>query len=266
VWLGAAVALLEQSPYDLKTLGAQLTLALLLQADRTDVRWNEAVLVKALEGCLNYQHEPLLRAALPALVLAVITIDGDAQAPEGPLRGGVGPLKTLQMLLENGLRETNLVRRGVFAEALAQLYDHLGARAVVHMGAGIAIAISVLGCGRAHSALTLRGLGLLAAIVTTCWPRTHAYMRDIVQATLRTSLESSGHMSERDEQSMTREVTIILHALHAAHPAKLATLLAPARTSLPPVEDLLVSIGLGLAELSTSIPCTPDILPNSPSC
>jgi len=34
VWLGAAVALLEQSPYDLKTLGAQLTLALLLQADR----------------------------------------------------------------------------------------------------------------------------------------------------------------------------------------------------------------------------------------
>jgi len=34
VWLGAAVALLEQSPYDLKTLGAQLTLALLLRADR----------------------------------------------------------------------------------------------------------------------------------------------------------------------------------------------------------------------------------------
>jgi len=63
--------------------------------------------------------------------------------------------------------QTNLVRRGVFAEALAQLYDHLGARAVVHMGAGITIAISVLGCGRAHSALTLRGG--YSQKSTRCW-------------------------------------------------------------------------------------------------
>jgi hypothetical protein len=154
------------------------------QADRQDVRWNEGVLVSSLKSCLHHQHEPLLSATLEALVLTVITSDGDASAPTGPLGGGAGPLKVLHLLLDQGLRETAGVMRALVARAVTRLYHHLGAHAVSLMGPASQLGLSLLATGKAHAAETLSGLALLSAIVTSCWPRTHAYMRDIVQVPL----------------------------------------------------------------------------------
>jgi hypothetical protein len=64
------------------------------------------------------------------------------------------------------------------------------------------------------------------------------------QVTLRTALENGGQVSEDDEERMMRLVTSILHALHAAHPVKLTSLLAPARSALPAVERLLAAVCL----------------------
>eukprot|EP00802_Teleaulax_amphioxeia_P002964 Tamp_02967.p1 GENE.Tamp_02967~~Tamp_02967.p1 ORF type:complete len:929 (+),score=134.48 Tamp_02967:174-2789(+) len=241
LWLGAALALLQQPTYDLKALGARLLVALLRQADRQDVRWNEGVLVSSLKSCLHHQHEPLLSATLEALVLTVITSDGDASAPTGPLGGGAGPLKVLHLLLDQGLRETAGVMRALVARAVTRLYHHLGAHAVSLMGPASQLGLSLLATGKAHAAETLSGLALLSAIVTSCWPRTHAYMRDIVQASLRTVLENRGRVSEAEEQNMNQHVAIILHALHTAHGSKLSKLLAPARAALPAVDDIIAS-------------------------
>ena len=214
VWLGAALALLQQPTFDLKALGARLLVALLRQvrlslpvppvqrthavdvrealadfsyaeqADRQDVRWNEVVLVSSLQSCLHHQHEPLLAATLEALILTVTTIDGDALAPMGPLGGGAGPLKVLHLLLDQGLRETTGGLRALIAQAVSRLYHHLGAHAVSLMGPAVQLGLSLLTSGPAHVAETLSGLALLSAIVTNCWPRTHAYMRDIVQVSV----------------------------------------------------------------------------------
>jgi hypothetical protein len=220
VWLGAALALLQQPTFDLKALGARLLVVLLRQvrlsssttsathtrtcwcavdlrarealadisyaeqADRQDVRWNEVVLVSSLQSCLHHQHEPLLSATLEALILTVTTIDGDALAPTGPLGGGAGPLKVLHLLLDQGLRETTGGLRALIAQAVSRLYHHLGAHAVSLMGPTSQLGLSLLASGPAHVAETLSGLALLSAIVTNCWPRTHAYMRDIVQVSV----------------------------------------------------------------------------------
>jgi hypothetical protein len=244
VWLGAAAALLQQSTYDLKAVGARLLLLLLHRADRTDVRWNETLVVSSLEGCLHNPHVPLLQAALPALVLAVTTIDGDAAAPGGPLGGGVGPKRVLQLLLDQGLRESTPTLRCLFADAVARLFDHLAARAAYLLGAGVELGVSVLESAGLDGERTICGLRLLAILVTTCWPRAHAYMRDVLQATLRAALESQGHVSDDERHRILGETTTILHALHAANPGKLAALLAPARKSVTAVEELLVAASL----------------------
>ena len=80
-----------------------------------------------------------------------------------------------------GLRETNPVLRALYAQATTGLYDHLGVRATAMMSASIEIAVSVLGSGRRQLEQTMSGLVLLHELVTTCWPRSHAYMRNIVQ-------------------------------------------------------------------------------------
>ncbi len=154
------------------------------QADRQDVRWNEVVLVSSLQSCLHHQHEPLLSATLEALILTVTTIDGVALAPTGPLGGGAGPLKVLHLLLDQGLRETTGGLRALIAQAVSRLFHHLGAHAVSLMGPTSQLGLSLLSSGPAHVAETLSGLALLSAIVTNCWPRTHAYMRDIVQVSV----------------------------------------------------------------------------------
>ena len=244
IWLGAAVALMQQAPYDLKTIGARLTLLLLNKADRTDVRWGESVVVGSLQSCLPHAHLPLLRAALPALVTAVTMIDGDAKARTGPLHGGAEPSRVLVLLLEHGLRETNLSIRAAYVRAVTCLYDHLGSRALANMGPAIEMAVSVLGSGKQQIEQTLNGLGLLETIATTCWPRTHAYVREIVQATLRVALENRGHISDKDQETLTEHVTAILKALHAAHEEELTSLLAPARHALPAVDQIVLSCGL----------------------
>ena len=244
IWLGVAVALMQQAPYDLKTIGARLTLLLVNKADRTDVRLRESVVVGSLQSCLPHAHLPLLRAALPALVKAVTMIDGDAKAPTGPLHGGAEPSRVLILLLEHGLRETNLSIRAAYVRAVTSLYDHLGSRALANMGPAIEMAVSVLGSGKQQIEQTLSGLGLLETIATTCWPRTHAYLREIVQATLRVALENRGHISDKDQETLTDHVTAILQALHAAHGEKLSSLLAPARHALPAVDQIVLSCGL----------------------
>ena len=69
-------------------------------------------------------------------------------------------------------------------------------------------------------------------------------MRQIVQGTLRAALENKGQVSDNDLDAMTHHVSIILHALHAAHAEKLALILAPARTKLTAVDQLVLSHGL----------------------
>jgi len=64
------------------------------------------------------------------------------------------------------------------------------------------------------------------------------------QASLRAALENRGQVSEDQEKCIHGHVAAILHALHAAHPGKLAKLLAPARTALPALQGLLTSYGL----------------------
>jgi hypothetical protein len=67
------------------------------------VRWHETVVISSLSDCLKHAHAPLLRAALPAIVLASTIVDGYSNAPEGPLYGGETPLKVLGLVLEHGM-------------------------------------------------------------------------------------------------------------------------------------------------------------------
>ena len=101
-----------------------------------------------------------------------------------------------------------------------------------------------MGSGKQQIEQTLSGLGLLETIATTCWPRTHAYVREIVQATLRVALENRGHISDKDQETLTQHVAAILQALHAAHEEELTSLLAPARHALPAVDQIVLSCGL----------------------
>jgi len=77
---------------------------------------------------------------------------------------------------------------------------------------------------------------------------THSLALRQIQATLRASLGSQGRVTEAEEQSILQETTTILHAFHASHPSKLASVLTPARKAVPAIEKLLASCGIPQAQ------------------